>query len=520
MLGFLLLGAGCGDGGQSEGPSWVAPDTDSATDGSEGSGGEGEGTVGGETEGEPEQARPDVEIIEIPESPPELEAEVDCIPLDTDESLASVSPQGHAWLTRAQGAELGIRVVDAQEGLVDVLAEETLEVGVLRSLQAWDGENAAALTSEGLWALEAFARVQVTPPASLDADASMCGDLSRDGLLLTDGVLFERRADDNWWQWDSNVQGERQPREIVRYGGDCLGVEDTVWLTAGDGTLWQLSDTDVARPARFPELIDTAATRGMVALLESETLWVGHLEDEEVLWEAWSFPGGTPANVSAAQGAVWMVAGDDLLRYDGSDWQQIRHDASGPFDRVLAHPGGAWLAGETELCSVVVEDSFVVEGVRPYLRGIESEHAFRVWSSADPVAASVAGQDVPLSLAEDGAHEGRVVLDALGWHELVLTAGEASRTVPIKRVPDTVRSWATDIEPLYTASCTGSACHGGDEPTSPRALSSYDIWRDSAAVIRTRVLEAQTMPPPGQGDGWDADSVEVVAQWIEGGMLP
>lgn len=516
----MLLGAGCGEEGPTGGASWVAPGTGGATDGAEGSSGEAEGTDGGETQGEPMQMRPDVPIVEIPESLTELEAEVDCISLDAEETLDSVSPQGHAWLTRPEGTGLGIRVLDAGDGVARVLAEETLDVGALGSLQAWDGENAAALTSEGLWALDGFARVQVTPPASVGVAASMCGDPSRDGLLLTNGVLFERRADDNWWRWDSNAQGQRQPREIVRYGGDCLGTEDTVWLTAEDGTLWQLSDTDVTRPARFPELIDAAATRGMVAVLESETLWVGHLEDEDVSWEAWSFPEEAPANVSAAQGAVWMVAGDDLLRYDGSDWQRIRHDAPGQLDGVLAHPGGAWQAGETELCSVVVQDSFVLEGVRPYLRGIESEYAFRIWNSEGPVVASVAGQEVPLALSEDGAQEGRVVLDGLGWHELVLIAGETSRTVPIKRVPDTVRSWSTDIEPLYATSCTGSACHGGDELTSPRALDSYDVWRDSAAVIRTRVLEAQTMPPPGQGEGWDADAVEVVAQWIEGGMLP
>ncbi len=516
-----MLGVGCEDGEQSEGPSWVVPDTDGATDGSEGSGGEGEGSGGDETGGGSTQTRPDVPIVEIPAALTELQADVDCVPLDADETLASVSPQGQAWLARAVGTGLGVRVLDADDGTPEVVADESLDLGALHSLQAWDAGNAAAMTSEGLWALDAFARVQVTSPAPLDADASMCGDLSRDGLVLADGVLFERRADNNWWQWDSNAHGDRQPREIVRYGGDCLGVEDTVWLTADDGTLWQLSDTDVARPARFPDLVDAAATRGMVAVLETETLWVGHLEDGDVSWEGWSFPDRAPGNVTAAQGALWMVAGQALLRYDGDAWQRVRHDASGELGRVLAHPGGAWLAGEAELCALALDDAFRVEGVRPYLRGIESEYEFRVWSgSAEVVLASVAGQDVPLSLAEDGAHEGRVVLDALGWHELVLTAGEASRTVPIKRVPDTVRSWANDIEPLYAASCTGSACHGGDEPTSPRALDSYDVWRDSAAVIRTRVVEAQTMPPPGQGDGWDADAVEVVAQWIEGGMLP
>lgn len=519
-LGILTLALGCGDDGNGGGSMWVAPDTDGAADtsGGQDSAETGDGTGGGS--GEQGSARPDVPVMPVPGSVPELDVELDCVSIDAGETLDSVSPQGQAWLTRAQESGLGIRVFDAQGGSVGVVADETLEVGVLRSLQAWDAESAAALTSDGLWALDGFARVQVTPPGPMDADTSMCGDLSRDGLLLADGVLYERRADDNWWQWDSGAQGDREPREIVRYGGDCFGVEDIVWLTAADGTLWQVTDADVARPARFPELVDAAATTGTVALLESETLWIAQLEEGELSWQAWSFSAGVPTGVTAAQGALWMLAGDDLLRHDGEDWQRVGLDVAGSFDRVLAHPGGVWLAGESELCSVSTQDTIRVEGVRPYLRGIESEYSFRVRSEAAAVVASVDGQDIALTVADEGAYKGRVVFETLGWHELVLTAGDATSTVPIKRVPDTVRQWSVDIAPLVESSCAGGACHGGDKPTSPRALDNYDVWRESADAIRTRVVEAQTMPPPGQGDGWDSESVEIVAQWIEGGMLP
>jgi hypothetical protein len=83
------------------------------------------------------------------------------------------------------------------------------------------------------------------------------------------------------------------------------------------------------------------------------------------------------------------------------------------------------------------------------------------------------------------------------------------------------RSWATDIEPLYQANCTGSACHGGDSADAPPDFGSYEAWLAESDEIRLRVVEAQSMPPAAaQTENWNAEQIEIVAQWLEGGMLP
>jgi hypothetical protein len=78
-------------------------------------------------------------------------------------------------------------------------------------------------------------------------------------------------------------------------------------------------------------------------------------------------------------------------------------------------------------------------------------------------------------------------------------------------------SWENEIQPLFQEYCSGGTCHGPSPATSIPDLSTYEAWQQRAPLIRTRLLRGEMPPvdpkPPG-------DSIELVLDWIEGGMKP
>ena len=389
--------------------------------------------------------------------------------------------------------------------------------------------DAAVLADGGVWRLEALARVQLAPPDGFAMPASLCGDPGTNGALLSSGTLFERRDDAQWWGWDPGVLGAAIPTGLLRLEGDCQGTDDVTWMTSPDGTLWQVEPAQVFRPVRFERLVGGAATTRkagesslpatMLAMLETDQLWVGPEP-----WELWTFPGGAPSEIHASGGALWMVSGGQLLRYDGVAWNEVAHEL-GAIQAMAPHPGGIWLEGTTDVCHVATETMLRVQGIRPHTRSKELDYPFEVLAS-DPGASVVAtldGEEIALTADPDtGWLEGKARLDDVGWHELVLTAGEVDRSIVVKRLPDVVRTWAEDVEPIYAANCAGGDCHapGGSANGAPD-LSTYEAWTSLADEIRLRVVDAQTMPPvSNQGPDWGDEQIAIIAQWLEGGMLP
>lgn len=470
---------------------------------------------------------PDVAPQQVPEQPELVVGEGFCVPLEGAEHLASASPEGHAWLLSSSGSTTQIRVLDAFDSSAALV--DQVELSNVQTLVAWSDMDAAVLADDGVWRLEALARVQLAPPEGFAMPAALCGDPGTNGALLASGTLFERRDDELWWGWDPGVIGEAVPTGLLRLEGDCQGTDDVTWMTSPDGTLWQVEPAQVFRPVRFESLVagaattrraaDTALPTTMLAMLESDQLWVGPEP-----WELWTFPGGAPSEVQASGGVLWMVSGGQLLRYDGVVWQEVSHEL-GAIEAMAAHPTGIWLEGTTDVCHVATSTMLRVQGIRPHARSKELDYPFSVLAS-DPgatVVAALDGEDVPLTAdPETGWLEGKARLDDVGWHELVLTAGAANRSLVVKRLPDVVRSWAEDVEPIYAANCTGADCHQlGGSTTGAPDLSTYEAWTVHADEIRLRVVDAQNMPPASsQGPDWGDEQVAIIAQWLEGGMLP
>lgn len=460
---------------------------------------------------------PDVEPMDVPAQPEILPSTSTCSALRPGEKLVSVSPEGHAWLV-VPGETSSVRVLDAFGGeLVESI--EDVEIGSVAVAQAWSARDAALITQDGLWRLEDLARIELTPPSGFAAPAALCGDPAANGALVSGGKVFERR-DAEWWGWDPGLTGDAAPDEVVRFDGDCQGPTDLMWLTSADGTLFRVEAAQYARPVRFEGLVDAAASGALVAILDTDELWVG-----PETWQSWRFAGPVPTRVGASQGQLWMASGAQLLRFDGATWLEVSHTMTEPIEEIVAHAGGAWVAGATTVCHQAIGPTVRVAGVRPYGRDIELEHTISVRASdgAVDLAVDVDGQAVALVEGEEpGSFEGLVRLETVGWHTITVTAsgGAARRTIPIKRLPETSRSWAVDIEPIYQASCASSDCHGAGS-TKAQEMGTYDAWKMRAAQVKTRVVDAKNMPPPANvGPEWGSDDIEVIQEWLEGGMLP
>ena len=443
--------------------------------------------------------------------------------MGSGERLISVSPEGHAWLVADNGAMSKLRIVDAFD-LKQVLTQE-IELADIIDLKAWSAQDGAALTKGGLWRIEGLSRIELAPPVGFNAGAQLCGDPSVNGSLLSDGKLFERRDDDQWWGWDSGASGKTAPSRLLSHQGECMGPDDHTWLASADGTLWKLTSTTVQRPVRFEKLgAAVVATRSksevILGVVDGNHLRVGPKG-----WQPWRFKSGAPRNLSSGAGALWMTSATRILRFDGETWNELQLDTAltKPPTGLIAHANGLWLSTDTHLCHLRSGPMLRVSGVRPYIRSKELDWSFgvKVNGTTEKPTASLNGKDLPLTLdAGSGTYRGKARLGEAGWHELNFKAGATTRMFPIKRLPEVERSWKTDIKPIYEEHCTGSDCHGGSVDKVPD-LSQYDLWVSSAAQIKKRVVNAKNMPPASSRKStWGGDDVQVIAQWLAGGMAP
>ncbi len=463
---------------------------------------------------EPDELEPVLEPKSVPAEPAVIMGSGFCVPLAEGERLGSVSPEGHAWLVGATPDGQRFRVLDPfdaeAETITDVALAEVLE------LRAWSDVEAAMITSDGLWRLENMARIQVTPPTDL-SDATLCGDPGSNGFVLSPGALYERRNKE-WYVWDAETTGAAAPSTLVDYDGECLSTANATWMTAGDGTLWRLESATVFRPQQFEPGAATAATADIFAVLESAQLITG--PDR---WQPWFFNGNTPTVIAASGGQVWMAAERQLLRFDGESFVTVTHPLEASITHIAAHANGAWLVGEDTVCHVTTAPMLRVTGLRAYSRSKELNYPFLVTTSEPglTITASIADESIDLTLDEEtGWMAGTARLDAIGWGDLSIEVDGRSRSIPVKRLPEITRSWSADVEPIYAANCTGTECHGGDADDVPD-LGTFDSWVGVAEALRTRVVATETMPPPSSRTAeWTDEQVQIISEWLEGGMLP
>jgi hypothetical protein len=250
--------------------------------------------------------------------------------------------------------------------------------------------------------------------------------------------------------------------------------------------------------------------------------WVG-----PEAWQPWLFPRRAPDLLAASGGFVWMMSGDQLLRFDGETFNEVPHELNAQPEVMIAYAGGVWLVNGGRACHHAVAPQIRVEGIRPYARSPELLYSFSV-VTPDPsatVSADVNGEPVDLTWDDElAAHTGQARLDYAGWHELNIAASalgvDGTRSLLVKRLPETSRSWEVDILPIYEDNCTAADCHQAGATAQPD-LSTYEAWLSWADDIRTRVVEAQSMPPPAsRGPDWGDDKVQIIAEWLEGGMNP
>ncbi len=461
---------------------------------------------------------PDVEPEHVPASLEKVSSTSTCTSLQAGERLVSVSPEGHAWLVR-EGSPSHVRVLDA---FGDELAieERDLEVGDIADAQAFSGSD-AALVGSSLFRLTDFARIELGAPEGFQSPATLCGDPSDDGVLLSAGSVFEAHAD-AWMVWSPGGEAETVPTRAVRHEGACRGTKDSLWLTSEDGTLYRVDGAQFATPIRFDGLVDAAATDEALAVLDGGGLWIQSGDDT---WSAWVFDGGTPETLTAVGSTLYLGAGSKLLRYDGAAWEEIETDLGQPIRAVAAHANGVFVIGDDTICHQSFGAGIRVGGVTPFSQSKDLERTFTVEASdgSEDVSATVDGETIDLGTDEEtGLPFATARLEAIGWHTIELTSATsgARRTLHLKRAPETERRFEADIAPIYQANCATAGCHTKDS-TDPPDLSTYASWTANADLIRTRVVEGKTMPPAANvGPDWGEDDIKTIQEWLEGGMLP
>ena len=159
----------------------------------------------------------------------------------------------------------------------------------------------------------------------------------------------------------------------------------------------------------------------------------------------------------------------------------------------------------------------VIPRLRPYEHGVAAV--------ANP---AVSGAEAGLTVERDGVAVATLPgsgehtlmgfdLGPPGWHQLTVRAAAASRVLDYNVVDLPLRSWATDVQPIFAASCGGAPCHGPSPAGTQVDLSSYQSWRSRAGRIRERLLLGQMPPVPPR---LAPDPVAIVLERLDGGMKP
>jgi hypothetical protein len=518
---FAVAIAGCYTG--VEGAADTAADAGAALDGGES--GDSDGVE--DPDAPPEAPTDSVPVQTVPGDLATVTAEGFCVSAAAGQALVGVSPDGFAWLAETMPGDGATRfaVVDPWSEAVTA-APVDLALGTMVSIQPRSADDAIVVAADALWHVDAWSRVSLVPPEGWAGSASACGNPRDNGFVLTGGTLYEHRPD-AWWGLTPEAHEGGSPDRIIAFDGECTGPADETWMSAPDGTIWRVSIEGEVRGLRFAELTAAAATGSTLAVLADGELWLGPEE-----WTRWDFEAGQPGTIAASGDQVFIAVGDRVLRAVGDEFTELSApDAlgGGEIEALLAHPGGLWIRRAGELCHAAIGPQLRIADVHPYQRTPERELSFSVASSDADAAVDATLDGEPLTLtpgAIAGELTGVLSLGGLGWHRLELQAAGTDSTATPRTlwlrhdVPAEV-SFAADVAPIAAEHCSGGSCHSAMTDAGVPVLETLEAWAQHVEKIEERVVELDNMPPIGvRAESWGSDEVEMIAKWIEGGMLP
>lgn len=348
-----------------------------------------------------------------------------------------------------------------------------------------EGENLSQLSVGG-------ARIE-----GLTAIASAPGE---DGAA---GVWFAQKDRLSFGAQRSRTTFEVQPATLP---GDALtgGVVDLAALApspSSPGELWLTTPTALWRLA--------------------QGLWTRYRLD------------ATPYRLMGAGRVLWLVVGDDLLRFDGDAGKWMRVEDLSERPRLLAvdASGAAWVRlGGATIC--------LTPGRMPRLWGLdqnqrllEPEATVRALPPPGPLPDEVVftlgnGERViapePLFSLGGAEEDGSLRPYSFaglpaGIHTLTATArfpggGDATRVIHFELPGGGELSFAVDVLPIYDARC--AKCHAGPGPG--RDLSGYEQWKANAELISAAIRDRR-MPADGPLDPALAQKIQ---RWVAGGAQP
>ena len=444
----------------------------------------------------------------VPTSVPHVTATATCAPRAAGSRVLGVSSEGELWLALADGTTEALDAAGQRHA--DLARADDASAAL-----PWSSSSATLIVDGGLWTVDGDEREFLPTPSELGRVDQLCGDpgAERGAFVGTDQGLFERLGG-FWWRWTpSGGGGFGTARQLVRNDGSCAGIDEALWLVNTDGELWQISATDARVVAGESSPVTAAAAAGSegAAALHAGGLVTGPP------WHDVEFAAGAPTALAGGGGGLWVQVGDAVYRRQDGAWSIVDGVAAGA---TAIHPhaaAGAWFEYADQLCHAALGEPVVIHGLRPYEHRVAAIADLTV-TSAQPALTVLRDGAAVATLEGAGPHSLMGFdLGAPGWHALTVEAGAATRTLDYHVVDLPLRSWATDVQPIFAASCTGGACHGPNPGGTQVDLSTYQAWRTRASRIRARLLAGQMPPVPPR---LDPDTIAIVLEWIEGGMKP
>ena len=448
---------------------------------------------------------------------PTLTATAACQPLQAGERAWSVDSEGHLWLARPANGGTELRVLDAW-ALRPEQRYNTL-FGTIDALQAESGTVASAISAGGLWSFVDGNRISITAPFIPSSSASTCGSIGRDAFVLSDGQLYERRSE-TWFQWQGLDQALVSPSRLLDRDGACRGTGDSLLIASGNRTVWSLTPSAITQTRAHRA--DLSAVRAQEVLFARD----GLLYREPADWKSYSFDLGLVRTLSAAGRLRWLIAGQELVRVAGQTVERASVQLPSP-EQAQLHAfasGGVWAVTPAQVCAVVPPRMLRVSGVR--MGQASTEDRFRLRARTNDSATNIAARLNGAELAPVRTENDWLVFESpieVGWNRIDLSTSpeRVTRTIEIKREPIVQRSWQTDIQPIYQAHCSDSACHVADSAANAPDLSSFMAWVARAESIRIRVVETQDMPPlASRGPTWGEEAITTIREWLAGGLRP